>query len=55
MMREWHKSTYPDIPAVSASVPSLFQHMGKDSSLSHLWPHSAGFWQSPTFTGEAYV
>ncbi len=54
MMRAWHKQTYPDIPAVSASVPSLFQHMGKDSSLSHLWPHGS-FWTSPTFTGEAYV
>lgn len=54
LIRAWHRDRYPDLPAVSASVPSLFQHIGKSSSLSHLYPRG-GFWTSPTFTGAAYV
>jgi hypothetical protein len=54
MMAQWHREAYPEIAFVSASVPSLFQHIGKQSSLSHLSPHG-GFWTSPTFTGRAYA
>lgn len=54
MMAEWHRSAYPDIPAVSVSLPSLFQHVGVQSSLSHLAPRGR-FEQSPTYTGDAYV
>jgi hypothetical protein len=54
MLRQWHQQQYPDLPFISASVPSLVQHIGRASSLSHLQPHG-DFWQSPSFTGAAYV
>lgn len=53
MLRQWHQQRYPENPFISASVPSLFQHIGKASSLSHLYPHG-DFWTSPTFTGAVY-
>ncbi len=54
MLRAWHRDRYPDHLSIAASVPSLFQHIGEDSSLSHLWPHATGCWTSPHFTGAAY-
>jgi hypothetical protein len=54
MLACWHQAAYPAIPMVSATVPSLFQHLGRESSLRHLAPASR--WQeSPTYTGAAYA
>ncbi len=54
MMAAWHRVRYPNIRSVSATVPSLIQHLGRESSLDHLEPKTR--WQdSPTFTGAAYV
>jgi hypothetical protein len=53
MMLAWHTEQYPNIPAVSVSVPSLFQHIGTQSSLAHLG-HAGRFPKSPTFTGQAW-
>lgn len=53
MMAQWHRVAYPQIAAVSVSLPNLFQHDGKESSLAHLAPRGR-FEQSPTFTGEAW-
>lgn len=53
MLACWHQAAYPRIPAVSATVPSLVQHIGRESSLQHLAPASR--WQeSPTYTGAAF-
>ncbi len=54
MIAAWHRVAYPQVAAVSVSLPNLFQHDGRESSLSHLLPHGR-FEQSPTFTGEAYA
>lgn len=53
MMAAWHRARYPYIKALTAARPSLVQHVGRTSSLAHLKPRG-GFWQSPTFTGEAF-
>lgn len=53
MIAAWHRDAYPEVPAVSVSLPSLFQHLGRESSLSHLAP-SGAFEISPHFTGAAW-
>lgn len=54
MVGQWHRETYP-AHQVLATVPSLFQHIGRESSLAQL-PRSTTRWiKSPSFDGRRYA